>query len=139
MASTVTILLVDDDADDREIFTWVMKGIDPTLVIDTASDGFEALDLLKQDANRFDLIFLDLNMPGMHGIEVLQRIRQMEGRRETPVIVYSTSSNPRDIEASRTAGASDYIVKGYELSLVRSELTQALKKYAPRLTHMYGK
>jgi len=139
MALTLSVLLIDDDADDRDIFTWVVKGIDPTLMVQTASDGFEALDLLKQESNTFDLIFLDLNMPRMQGLEVLQRIRQMEGRRETPVIVYSTYSNPHDMETARTSGASDYIVKGYELSIVRNELTQVLKKHDPRLTHTYGK
>lgn len=137
MEQAVHILLVDDDEDDREIFAWVVKGIDPALRVDIASDGFEALGLLNGEGIHFDVIFLDLNMPKLHGMDVLRRIRQMERRRETPVIVYSTSSNPHDREDAVTAGASGYIVKGYELPVMREELRQALKKYVPRLTHTY--
>jgi len=137
MSRILRILLIDDDADDREIFTWVMKSIDADLVVEDTSDGFEALDLLKQQ--NFDLVFLDLNMPRMHGLECLRRIRQIPQHAGTPVIVYSTSSNPRDLEESQAAKATDYIVKGHELSLIRSELTRALKKYDPRLSHTYEK
>jgi CheY-like chemotaxis protein len=139
MDQTLQILLIDDDADDRDIFTWVIKGKDPTLRTAHALDGIEGLDMLMQDDSSFDIVFLDLNMPRMHGMEVLRRIRQMERHRETPVIVYSTSSNPHDIADARAAGASDYIVKGHELSVIRSELTQALKKYGSRSTHTYEK
>jgi len=139
MSQPLRILLIDDDADDRDIFTWIVKGIDPTLTLDLASDGFEGLDLLRQGDNYFDIVFLDLNMPGMHGLKVLKHIRQMERHRGTPVIVYSTSSNPHDVANARAEGATDYIVKGHELALARKDLTQVLKKHDPRLTQAYGK
>src|SRR2546423_14089504 len=108
MDRPLKILLIDDDSDDREIFSWVMKGIRPSSEIDSASDGFEALDKLKNHRYNPDLIFLDLNMPRMHGLECLRHIRQMERLHQHPVIVYSTSSNPRDISESHKAGASEY-------------------------------
>ena len=105
------LLLIDDDSDDREIFTWVIKNIDPSLVIDSAIDGVEALDKLKDDHYHPDLIFLDLNMPRMHGLDCLKHIREVNRLSGCPVIVYSTSSNPQDMNKSRMAGASDYIAK----------------------------
>src|SRR5882757_6605077 len=116
MDQPLQILLIDDDLDDREIFSWVMKSIYPSSKIDSASDCLEALDKLKDHQYNPDLIFLDLNMPRMHGLDCLRQIRQMERRRHNPVIIYSTSSNPHDISQSRSAGASEYIVKGNEIS-----------------------
>lgn len=130
------ILLIDDDSDDQEIFTWVIKSIDPQLMVDSASDGVEALDKLKDEHYQPDLIFLDLNMPRMHGLDCLKHIREVRRLDGCPVVVYSTSSNPQDIVKCRAAGANDYIVKGNEVSVIKQDLSQALKKYNPRLpTH----
>jgi CheY-like chemotaxis protein len=128
------ILLIDDDSDDQEIFTWVIKNIDPQLMVDSASDGVEALDKLKDEHYQPDLIFLDLNMPRMHGLDCLKHIREVRRLDGCPVVVYSTSSNPQDIAKCRAAGANDYIVKGNEVSVIKQELSQALKKYNPRLS-----
>ena len=128
------ILLIDDDSDDQEIFTWVIKSIDPQLMVDSASDGVEALDKLKDEHYQPDLIFLDLNMPRMHGLDCLKHIREVRRLDGCPVVVYSTSSNPQDIVKCRAAGANDYIVKGNEVSVIKQELSQALKKYNPRLS-----
>ena len=128
------ILLIDDDSDDQEIFTWVIKSIDPQLMVDSASDGVEALDKLKDEHYQPDLIFLDLNMPRMHGLDCLKHIREVRRLDGCPVVVYSTSSNPQDIVNCRAAGANDYIVKGNEVSVIKQELSQALKKYNPRLS-----
>jgi len=128
------ILLIDDDMDDREIFSWVIKNIDPSLIIDSAVDGIEALDKLRDDQYLPDLIFLDLNMPRMHGLDCLMHIREMSRLSGCPVIVYSTSSNPQDIAKTRMAGANDYIVKGSEISVIKHELSQALRKHNPRLS-----
>lgn len=134
------LLLIDDDPDDQEIFTWVIKSIDPSLIVDSAMDGIEALDKLKDEHYRPYLIFLDLNMPRMHGLDCLKHIREMGRLNGCPVIVYSTSSNPQDIAKCRMAGANDYIVKGNEMSVIKQDLSQALKKYNPRLptTHEQG-
>lgn len=131
---SLQILLIDDDSDDQEIFTWVIKSIDPQSVIDSASDGVEALEKLKDEHYQPDLIFLDLNMPRMHGLDCLKGIREIRRLDGCPVVVYSTSSNPQDIAKCRAAGANDYIVKANEVSVIKQELSQALRKYNPRLS-----
>ena len=127
------ILLVDDDLDDRDIFIWVMRKIYSPSIIATAADGLEALDMLRREDYRPDLVFLDLNMPRMNGLDCLRTIRQDDKLNDLAVIIYSTSSNPHDITQSQAAGATDYIVKGNELATIKRELIQALKKLAPRL------
>ena len=140
MDQPLHVLLVDDDADDREIFTWTINTIYPSAITDTAIDGEDALGKLEQWGFCPDIIFLDLNMPRMNGFDFLEHIRHMDKWRELPVIVYSTSSNPRDIARSREAGATDYIVKGAEMATVKRDLVQALEKYRPPLSkHEYRK
>jgi CheY-like chemotaxis protein len=140
MDQPLHVLLVDDDADDREIFTWTLNNIYPSAVIATATDGEDALERLEQWDYIPDIIFLDLNMPRMNGFDFLQHIRRRDKWRELPVIVYSTSSNPRDIARSRETGATDYIVKGTEMATVRRDLLQALERYRPPLSeHEYRK
>ena len=140
MDQPLHVLLVDDDADDREIFTWTINTIYPSAITDTAVDGEDALGKLEQWEYHPDIIFLDLNMPRMNGFDFLQHIRRRDKWRELPVIVYSTSSNPRDIARSRETGATDYIVKGTEMATVRRDLLQALERYRPPLSeHEYRK
>jgi CheY-like chemotaxis protein len=140
MDQSLHVLLVDDDADDREIFTWTLNSIYPSAITDTAIDGEDALGKLEQWEYQPDIIFLDLNMPRMNGFDFLHHIRQMDKWRKLPVIVYSTSSNPRDMTRSWEAGATDYIVKGTEMATVKRDLLQVLEKYRPPLsTHEYRK
>ncbi|HVU57767.1 MAG TPA: response regulator [Puia sp.] len=140
MAQPLHVLLVDDDADDREIFTWTMSNIYPSAVIDMAIDGQDALEKLEQWEYCPDIIFVDLNMPRMNGFDFLKEIRQMDRWKELPVIVYSTSSNPKDMARSWQAGATDYIVKGTDMASVKRDILQALEKFHPPLPeHEYRK
>jgi CheY-like chemotaxis protein len=95
----MTILLVDDDEDDRQLFIEAAKELDNTIVCLSASDGMEALSYLQDQRNDVpDFIFLDLRMPGLSGEECLVEIKKEPRLAPVPVIVYTTS---RDIQESR--------------------------------------
>ncbi|SKA43769.1 Response regulator receiver domain-containing protein [Chitinophaga eiseniae] len=106
-----TLLLVDDDTDDQELFKLALAELDHPVKCLTAGNGQEALDNLCTHAYRPDLIFLDLNMPLMNGIVFLKRIKDIDHLKNIPVIIYSTSDEPREISAARSMGAVDYITK----------------------------
>ncbi|WP_276482055.1 response regulator [Paraflavitalea pollutisoli] len=107
-----TCLLIDDDIDDQEIFTLVLKSVNPSISCIVAHDGVEAVSRLTSEATlNPDYIFLDLNMPRMDGKECLQEIRKIDRLRQTPVIIYSTSSEQKDIVETQSLGASDYLEK----------------------------
>src|ERR1700742_4342006 len=90
-------LLIDDDTDDRELFSEALATVDPVIVCDQATDGAEALDrLIKREISEPDIIFLDINMPVMNGWQFLTKLKSVEKYRHIPVIVYSTSSNQKD-------------------------------------------
>jgi CheY-like chemotaxis protein len=82
-------------------------------------DGDEALDYLHRrggfaaagGAPRPAVVLLDLNLPGTDGREVLEHVKGDEGLRSIPVVVFTTSSNPGDVQASYRTGASGFIIK----------------------------
>jgi CheY-like chemotaxis protein len=107
------ILLVDDDAEDREIMIDAMAQL-TSENIQCAENGEAALRLLFKYAelNAFPcLVILDLNMPKMNGRQTLQMLKSDSRFRDIPVVIYSTSLNPLEKEACMALGAQSYITK----------------------------
>src|ERR1700683_357192 len=105
----MTILLVDDDEDDRELFIEATKEVDDTITCLSASDGMEALTYLRDDRNDLpDFIFLDLRMPGLSGEECLAEIKQETRTAKVPVIVYTTSRDVRESVKMKQRGAAHF-------------------------------
>jgi CheY-like chemotaxis protein len=117
-------LLVDDDEDDKEIFSLALAEADPTIDCFIASDGIEALAMLKNESFIPDYIFLDLNMPLMSGKECLSEIRKQPHLRQVPVIIFSTSSSQKDIQDTKDLGASSFITKPPLISTLAEKLSQ---------------
>src|SRR5688572_16027483 len=90
------ILYADDDADDREFFASIMAAIDPEISLVQAADGIETLRILSSGVIP-DLIFLDINMPKLNGVDTLIEIRKDSRLNGTKVIMYSTSINKSSI------------------------------------------
>lgn len=107
-----SVLFVDDDEDDKLVFGTALNLIDKGIMYLTASDGLEALKLLKEDLVLLpDLIFLDLNMARMDGFTCLQEIKRTSELQQIPVVILTTSINPRDKEKALTLGAQNFITK----------------------------
>lgn len=104
-------MLVDDDEDDREFFLQVMEEILPQMSCETASNGKIALDKLNSTVILPDLIFLDLNMPLMNGMQFLEAIRNHKHLNNIPVIILSTSGDAQTIRDMLTMGARHFITK----------------------------
>lgn len=106
------ILLVEDDADDAELALMALRriGIDD---VDLARDGVEALARVfeRTDLERPALILLDLKLPRVGGLEVLEKLKSDPDTRAIPVVVLSSSAEDRDIDASYKLGANSYIRK----------------------------
>lgn len=125
-----TCFLIDDDEDDQEIFALALREADASIRCVTANDGVEALHKLEQDKTFVpDYIFLDLNMPLMNGKECLREIRKHTHLRDVPVIIFSTSSEPRDIEETRRLGANDFITKPPLISSLSRQLAEFFKTF----------
>jgi CheY-like chemotaxis protein len=108
----MTILLVDDDEDDRKLFVEATKEVDNSIKCLSASDGIEALDFLRDDRNTVpDFIFLDLRMPGLTGEECLIEMKKEFRLAAVPVIVYTTSRDVRESVRLKQLGAAHFMSK----------------------------
>jgi CheY-like chemotaxis protein len=107
----INIFYTDDDKDDIAIFkdAVVEAGNEINLVINF--DGGSLLNLLNNPPPSPAMVFLDWNMPGKNGEEVLTEIRSTKALREIPVLIFTTSSNADNIEVARRKGANMYITK----------------------------
>lgn len=116
--------LIDDDEDDREIFTLALKKAEADFVCSTARNGKEAIE--KALAGNFvpNYIFIDLNMPLVSGRECLRALRKIERFKNVPMIVYTTSSFSKDIREVRDLGATHYLVKPTSFSALVHILTE---------------
>jgi len=120
MAKTYTILLVEDNPDDAELTLRALQKSHVANEVVIARDGEEALVKLfgKSDENQTprlpvlpQLVLLDLKLPKLDGLEVLNRIRSNERTKLLPVVILTSSSEEEDILASYLHGANSYVRK----------------------------
>lgn len=113
------LLIIEDSDEDFTALTRMMHKANICNPIYRCEDGEEALDFLYHEGEYEDeslsprpsLIVLDLNLPGTDGREVLTELKQSQDLQSIPVVIFSTSSNPKDIDACYRQGVSGYIVK----------------------------
>ncbi len=107
-----SILLADDDEDDRSFFSDALKEVSGETELITAENGLQLMDILKsKPLPQTTLLFLDLNMPLKNGYECLEEIKQKDDLKNLPVIIFSTSVQPETVNSVYKNGASLYIVK----------------------------
>lgn len=123
------VLYVEDDLDDFSFFCEVIQSFDPSFECINANNGIEALDFLENCEHLPDYVIIDINMPAMDGKACLKSMKRNPRLRDIPVIMYSTSKHPQDIELCMELGAIDYLMKPNTMD----EAIQGLSKYfAPK-------
>jgi len=120
-----SILIVDDNPADIFITEKAITKVRPGSVIEQADDGAKAIDLLRT-GNVPGLILLDMKMPGVGGIEVLQEIRKHEETRYVPVVMLTSSTLGSDIQAAYDAGANSFLYKIHDLGTFTEEMKSVL-------------
>jgi len=108
---TQHVLLADDDEDDQLLFQEALRELPSLVHLSMARDGEETLALLNSMTILPDLLFLDLNMPILNGLECLHKIKSDPKLRALPVVIFSTSSFPGNINRVYELGAHLYIRK----------------------------
>ena len=123
----VELLLVEDSASDILLITDTLREQPFPINVQIATDGEKALQLFADGNLRPDLVILDLNIPKVHGFEVLRRRNSPEMR----IVVFSSSSNPDDLRRSFELGAQEYVHKPIGLDEFREQVTQIVRNWAP--------
>lgn len=112
MKDKTKLLIVDDDADDRQLFIDAVKDFDEDIECASAKDGKEAMDVLNDPATSLpDYIFLDLRMPRFNGKKCLIEIKKSQRLKAIPVIIYSTSRELEESKELKEMGAVHFISK----------------------------
>lgn len=124
MADSRHILIVDDEPNVRLVFRTALEA--PEWRVSTASDGEAALMWLENAA--FDLVLLDLQMPGLGGMDVLRRLRE-EGHEVAVVIITAHGSVPDAVEAMKL-GAIDFLAKPLRPEALRAKVIEVLERNA---------
>ena len=104
------IWLADDDIDDQEVFIDAVKQILPLATVSVFLNGEKLMDALNA-GKKPDILFLDINMPCKDGLDCLKEIRANRVNEKLPVVIYSSSVQPKHIDESYSLGASLYYKK----------------------------
>jgi CheY-like chemotaxis protein len=108
----VCVLIVDDDEDDRDLFCDAVNTVDPSIECIMARNGEEALEGLKNKRLPTpDIIFLDLNMPRLNGMQCLRALKRNSLFEHIPIVIHTTSKLTEDRKAALQAGAVDFVSK----------------------------
>ena len=125
------LLIVEDMEINREILISLLDGTG--LDIDTAENGKEALGMVMAYPEEYDLVFMDMQMPEMDGLEATKRIRAFEkqnneknGLKNVPIIAMTANVFQEDIEKCHAAGMNDHIGKPLDITKVLEKLRQYL-------------
>jgi len=129
----MVVLNVDDDQEDREFFCDALREVDPSINCMIAGSGMEALSLLQRKRPLPDYIFLDINMPMMDGKQCLKALKSIPEFQAIPVIMYSTSTDTREIKECYRLGAEDFLIKPHTYDKLVHDLNSifALSRRSP--------
>ena len=114
------VLVVDDNQDIRDLVVHILSA--DGFHVFSAQDGESALAILN--SNAIDLVLLDVMMPGMSGLEVLEEIRSGSNKklRDIPVLMITAKSSTEDIDKALALGATSYIVKPFRGTTIREKV-----------------
>lgn len=127
-SNTLKILLIEDDLIEVMKLKRVIKTLELSHTLIEAQNGKDAIEMLQDGENiRPDIIFLDLNMPKINGIEFLKIVKSNESLKYIPTIILTTSNNKKDLMECYKIGIAGYILKPlkYEMYLDKIEKTLA--------------
>ncbi|MCP6763018.1 MAG: response regulator [Fischerella sp. CENA71] len=128
------LLVVEDSNEDFRILQRLMRRMAVQNPIHRCTSGDEVLNYLYQEGKNIDglsrpsVILLDLNLPGIDGRDILEQLKQDKTFKEIPIVIFTTSSNPKDIEFCYQKGANGYLVKPMDVQELQKTI-QAFVDY----------
>lgn len=118
-------MIVDDSATMRAMLVAIVESLGDYETVE-ASSGFEALRLLPR--GHVDLIFTDVNMPDINGLELISYLRSNPNYKNIPVFIISTEGSAKDVEKGRQLGADEYVVKPFSPAALQNLINLYLNK-----------
>ena len=122
-AGSLRLLVAEDEPHIRRILVTLLEAAG--FQVDVARNGEEALERLREEV-RYDMVLTDLLMPETTGLELLEAIRGMPERRDTPVIVLTAKGQDTDRDRAFSLGAADFITKPFSPKKLLNRVDQIL-------------
>jgi two-component system, chemotaxis family, chemotaxis protein CheY len=122
--SEYKVLIVEDSPTMRQLISFALKRLRGITIVE-ASDGVDGLK--KLSADKFDLIFTDINMPIMDGLKLVSLVRNDAGYKVTPIVVITTEGAQEDRARALALGANDYITKPIQANRILDIARDLLK------------
>ena len=118
------ILLIDDDKDDRELFCEAIEEVNNEIICHTSTNCRTAIEKLNsKEIEVPDIIFLDINMPGISGWQCLVLLKENDAYKHIPVVMYSTTGHAIDIEKAHELGAFCFFLKPSDFKDLKESLS----------------
>jgi CheY-like chemotaxis protein len=127
---SVHILFVDDESNTVNVVKMVIGLDQPEWIFHAAYDGPQALQIARQIP--LDFVLLDISMPGMDGIEVCRRLRQLPATAQTPIVMLTALDTPQRREQAKAAGADDFWLKPFKPSQLAKDIARIIEARAAR-------
>jgi DNA-binding response OmpR family regulator len=119
------ILVADDEPHIRRILQTLLESA--AFHVDAQPDGTAAIDALEGDSH-YDLILLDIMMPGATGLEVLSHLRGLDHRKSTPVVILTAKGQDADREQAFSLGANDFLTKPFSPKKLLARIHEILQE-----------
>lgn len=130
--------LLDDDNDEAEIYNEIISESNLPIELHYFSKGTQMFDLLLRNAPP-NIFILDINLPGLSGIECLKRLKADERYKNIPVVICTSILNQNKLEESVSAGALCYLLKPVDFSGYKSLLEELYSLCTKRSNYIFGK
>jgi len=129
MSHNLNCLLIDDDIDDHEIFRLALETVDKSIFCIYIDKSTKAIEKLKTDTSFIpSIIFVDINMPVINGMECFSEIKKIEHLKDVPIIFYSTFADSEKIADMKNLGAG-YFEKPADIDVLTEKLSSLFKDY----------
>jgi two-component system response regulator ResD len=123
----ITIMYVDDEPNIVNLVKLLVEMEQPEWIVQEAYDGETALAIAGQAP--LDFVLLDISMPGMNGIEVCQRLRQMPNAAQAPIVMLTALDTPQWREQSKAAGATEFWVKPFKPTSLVKDIARVIEDH----------
>jgi CheY-like chemotaxis protein len=110
-----TVLVVDDESVTRRVVTYTLKPLGIATM--DAMNATVALELAQ--ANRFDLMLIDINLPGMDGFTLIEKLKSLPGQQNVPLIMFTARNYPGDEARARALGVREFLYKPFSTQELR--------------------
>jgi two-component system, cell cycle response regulator len=123
----INLMFVDDEPNTVNVVKLLVELDQPEWIFHAAYDGERALEIAAQTP--IDFVLLDISMPGMDGIEVCKRLRQMPGMVHKPIVMLTALDTPQRRQQSKAAGATDFWVKPFKPTMLVKDIVKIIENH----------